>query len=134
MVDQFKLVIDRGKWRCGGPLGADYRGGVHGIGRIALLNEHGYMCCLGFYCAACGIDSAELLNKEKAYELGKAAPESLVEPWGTFNFDHTPFAQEAMDINDDPELSDASREQKLIDLASMFGKTWEFTGTYGDNS
>ena len=39
-----------------------------------------------------------------------------------------------MDINDDPELSDGSREQKLIDLASMFGKTWEFTGTYGDNS
>lgn len=50
-----KLVIDRSKWRTG-DAGPD----ATGQGPTALLNDQGFMCCLGFYSRACGYTDEEI--------------------------------------------------------------------------
>jgi hypothetical protein len=46
-----KLILDYSKWRCGMD-GANSLGD----GETALLNDKGFMCCLGMFGKQCGID------------------------------------------------------------------------------
>ena len=54
-----KLVIDRSKWLRGGS-------------QSRLLNESGSMCCLGFYCAAAGVPTVDMLNVPIPLDLPKS--------------------------------------------------------------
>ena len=54
------FTIDRSKWRCGGDDGK-------GWGETQLLNEEGFMCCLG----QCSLQSG--LSEEEIYRLGEPA-------------------------------------------------------------
>lgn len=49
-----KITIDRSKWRRGGDNQED-------AGETELLNELGFMCCLGFICLAEGFSKTEIL-------------------------------------------------------------------------
>ena len=53
-----EFIIDRSKWRCGGQ-GKNSRG----KGSVKLLNNEGFMCCLGQTCSQTGIENEDLLNK-----------------------------------------------------------------------
>lgn len=50
-----KLIIDRSKWRTG-----HTAENATGQGFTALLNDQGFMCCLGFYSLACGYTEEEI--------------------------------------------------------------------------
>ena len=49
-----KITIDRSKWRRGGDTQED-------AGETCLLNNEGFMCCLGFIALAEGFDEDEIL-------------------------------------------------------------------------
>lgn len=51
-----EFTIDRSKWVQGGHKFKSI------LGASKLLNNHGNMCCLGFYSKACGVPDKELEN------------------------------------------------------------------------
>jgi hypothetical protein len=52
-----QLILDYSKWRCG-----DDGENKIGTGTTALLNDQGFMCCLGQWCHQLGAPLEELLN------------------------------------------------------------------------
>ena len=62
------LIINRARWRTGG-MEDDSTGKSY----TALLNDKGYMCCLGFRCEQMGIPKKDL--------LGLSSPEDLSDDW-----------------------------------------------------
>jgi hypothetical protein len=136
------LTIHRATWRRGGePLPRR-----QAQGPTCLLNELGFMCCLGFDAVAMGVDR-ELL-------LGVGEPSELVEPYelrvphqylesprfgvhpreedeDRDHYYETTLVREAIAINDDCDLTDAEREAKLRPILMQLG--WEdvvFDGEY----
>lgn len=110
------LVIDRSKWACGG------RGGVS-----ALLNDVGNMCCLGFYAKACGVNEVNLQNiytPSGIYEEDRGSLSPKVADFGD-----TDWTDVAMQINDNPELRQSSREQILTAHFRAIGILVKFVGS-----
>ena len=109
-----KLVIDRSKWARGGE-GGD----------AALLNRRGNMCCLGFACIAAGFNWDEIFVADPASlplnptDLDNFWVSRLVlydnDEFGDI-LNHTDLASEAIDINDNINLPEETREAKLIQL------------------
>lgn len=58
-----RFTVERNKW---------FRG--KGSYESKLLNNDGYMCCLGFFSLACGLKEADIVNKTCPSDL----PEELV--------------------------------------------------------
>jgi hypothetical protein len=122
-----KVTIDRANWRCGkdGPF-------KHGCGDTMLLNDSGYMCCLGF------------ITKTAAPNvpiLGTGVPNDLDEPVhdlsklvrdedGDIALEHTLLTNSAIDINDNEELTHAERELALLELFKHSAYSIEFVGAY----
>ena len=117
-----KLVIDRKTWRRG-PQDEQ----IKLDDPTALLCKDGAKCCLGFYALQCG------LTKEQIYGIGEPGQIPMNEDdadsyWlklvkfydddYTSGLANTSLAAEAMDINDDPNLTEEEREQKLIKIFS----------------
>lgn len=120
------LIINRAKWRTGGT--TIYNDYSTGKGYTALLNEEGYMCCLGFRCEQMGIPKENL--------LGKSSPENLSDDWDIpdlidFEGKNTSFVNEAIKINDNTMLLDKkTREKEIKEHFATIGVTVEFTGKY----
>lgn len=117
------LIINRAKWRTGAnSIDPSYRTGK---GYTALLNEEGYMCCLGFRCHQMGIPKKDL--------LGISSPEDLSDDWDIPDLvngcDDTSFTDQAIRINDiDQEQN--TREKEIKKHFATIGVTVEFTGKY----
>lgn len=97
------FVVKRNNWA---------RGGVNGTSR--LLNRFNNMCCLGFVCNQLGIPKRDL--------KGVGSPLYLSDKWdipylindyknNAFGYDFLSYP--AMNINDNPVISDKEREKKL---------------------
>jgi hemin uptake protein HemP len=110
-----ELVLDYKIWRSGGPF--HYHGEVVGEGDTQLLNNEGYMCCLGQFCEQAGVDRYFLRDKEYPDALG-SAPKLLVKNGYT-----TDLASEASEINDNHQLPTAERVVKLQKLFRKHKKT-----------
>jgi len=99
------LTIDRAKWRTA----------TSGKGDTRLLNEEGFMCCLGFRCNQMGIPKKELLNKTSPSDLymNWGIPDLIdMEFWKGIDF-NTDFSNEAIRINDNSEITSEEREKKI---------------------
>ena len=83
-----KLILDYSKWRCG-----MYGDDSLGEGDTALLNNAGFMCCLGQFGKQCGIPEDELLNRGEPCECETRVP--------LFEKDGGAFVVAAININDD---------------------------------
>lgn len=68
-----ELILDYSKWRCG-----DDGENKVGSGTTALLNDQGFMCCLGQWCQQLGAPDNELLNNGEPQEV-KTAIDLFVE-------------------------------------------------------
>jgi hypothetical protein len=120
-----KLVIDRSKWRTGG-------GGYNfTYGETKLLNDMGYMCCLGFYCVQIG-------NKTKNEIYGITCPshldsfegvEELVKDGNHLNDTNSDFSESAIYINDS-DISNEERERQLKELFKKNGVDLKFVGKH----
>jgi hypothetical protein len=115
------LIINRAKWRTG-----HYGKNQTGMGISQLLNNKGYMCCLGFRCHQMGIPKKDL--------LGMASPNSISNNWDipdlTNSYSNTEFTLEAVRINDDGKLTSEEREIAITEHFATIGVTVEFTGKY----
>jgi len=123
------LIIDRKTHRAG-LLSKNARG----EGETRLLNEQGYMCCLGSWC----LDRMEIAKEElvnKVYPSGlfrdsmmskvlNRAPDFWTEWYEGREYDQ--IEDLFIMINDDREITNEERERRLIKLAAHFGEEWIF--------
>lgn len=119
------LVIDRVKW---------YRGkGGHGS---ALLRAKDHlMCCLGFCLLQRGFSSDELLEVGTPGEMpcvNRAHPDAfpkvagLVDEYDEGGTYETETCEALVDVNDDPNIDDATREKRITKLFAEIGITVQF--------
>jgi hypothetical protein len=131
MSEKIKVTIDRARWRTG-----INSTNATGTGDTELLNQEGYMCCLGFICKAVGIRDAAisgvstplnvcLADKEAEKKIG-----SLVQlgPWRTLV--NSGLSRDAMHINDYRDTTPDQKEEKLLELFKDSEFEIEFTGEY----
>ena len=119
------LIIDRAKWRAGGNpiLNPNYTG----EGSTQLLNDQGYMCCLGFRCHQMGIPKKLLLNVGMPLGLYNSYDiPDLINELGR----NSEFAVQAVRINDDSSLSPEEREKAITKHFKKIGVIVEFKGRY----
>lgn len=109
-----KLIIDRSKWRCQG----------HGLGCVQLLNQEGFMCCLGQVSKQLGASDEQI----KHYAVPCVS--SFAHPLLVAGVVNTVLSTKAIEINDAEYYDDTSREQKLIELFADAGVELEFEGEY----
>lgn len=122
-----KLIIDRSKWRTGGSgqnVGLDLN---NMFGDTQLLNEKGFMCCLGFYC----LQISELSPNE-IREI--ALPSGLdrlhmVEELVNNHDGESEFAERAVFINDSSDPNDL-KESQLKQLFETREIELEFINDY----
>lgn len=122
------LTLDCAKWRCGddGPFKV-------GKGPVALLNEQGFMCCLGQWCEQLGADKAMLLKKGEPAEIDQRIPfftEELLEGEEDDYEEHETriyyksdkrFVGDAIGINDNPDSSPQEKIKALKELLAEEG-------------
>lgn len=95
----------------------------------ALLTPEGYMCCLGFFCNQAGV-SEDRLKCREPHEL-EVEVEGLTQRKPTVGvsikygplYRNTDLAYDAMQINDNGNISAEEREDKLTKLFSEHGFT-----------
>lgn len=123
-----EFTVDVSKW-C--------RGGINGD--PSLLNEEGFMCCLGFLSKACGIEEYEMtciadpenLEDESLFDF---LPKELLEfkkmddEESTYP-SNTLLCQDLIDINDSKEITDHDRMSKLKYKFESIGIDIKFVNT-----
>lgn len=128
-LEKIKVTIDRQKWICGSLFNRNSR---NGYGYTALLNDNGYMCCLGFVCQASGIDK-DMLDIGEPSDLCQPIPDLVVEIKDEYNnnmFINTELTDKAMDINDNKETTPREKEELLKKLFADSIYELEFVGEY----
>ncbi len=106
-----KYTIDRKTWRRGGDVYDEQ------FGETSLLNPQGFMCCLGQCLLQEGLTKDKLLNTPDP--AGSEVANSFATVGDGESFDYylnTSLAKKAMTVNDNPDLQDVEREEKLIQL------------------
>lgn len=130
------VVIDRSIWRCG-------RFGEHmhpsdSKDYTKMLDEHGFMCCLGQACKSGGIHNVHQYRKRNPVEVAKTAKsygqsiDSIKYLLSEDLHKESAFAEAAIDINDDVKLSRSGRELSLFMLGKKHRVFIQFTGSYTD--
>jgi hypothetical protein len=130
-----KLIIDRSIWRTGGE--PENGNSVYtGKGSTQLLNQEGFMCCLGMVCEQMGVPRTHFLGViHPEYVFGLAKFESI----NNFlvyksdvqeDYSNTTFTCFAMDINDDKYITSEKREAKLKEHFATKGIEIEFINDY----
>jgi hypothetical protein len=125
MADKLlNVTVKRKGWRRG-------KGGY----TSKLRREDGLMCCLGFACRAAHIsakniagiaDPAELVNRRVRFPTslsGLIVPPHAGHPHFA---DITPVCDELIRTNDDEDITDRKREQKLARLGKKAGIAFTF--------
>ncbi len=128
-------VLDISKWRCGGDVLGDHK---LGLGSTQMLNEEGYMCCLGQCAAQQGVPESILLNCADPSDISRCLQkakkkivydQNMIHPMrcpptltkGKVYYKNSSFANDAMRINDHPKLTTKMRVEKLQALFEKHG-------------
>lgn len=116
-----KLILDYSKWRCGG-------NGENkvGDGVVALLNDQGFMCCLGQWHRQSGVSDRDLLNKGEPNELPEETPVfSFENDWNEsgecVEIKNTTLSTIAIGINDDEDTTPKYKADQLTNLLASKG-------------
>lgn len=125
-----KFTIDRSRWVSGVPHWGLHSENTTGMGETSLLNEHGFMCCLGFVCRQLGLHSTDIYERGAPDFLILEAQDPLVPILLDDKGNPSRLTALAMNINDDNGLTPAEREQQLIALFKEHGHEITFEGKY----
>lgn len=122
-----KLILDYSKWRCGE--GGDYE---LGKGSTQLLNERGYMCCLGLWSQQLGASEEELKGKGDPNELSTLIPlfatedKEVSEEYDSMTDSYTEYVEtykrtsqlavDAIEINDKRTTTPEEKIEALTEL------------------
>lgn len=122
-----KIIIDRAKWRTG----AEGRYAT-GTGDTQLLNEDGFMCCLGFFCNQSGIPKTKLLDNGDPEDIAdKIQEKKLIKKIPIlFNGSNTTITKAAIKINDSRTMRVSTKETKLKKLFKKVKVLFIFKGNY----
>lgn len=120
--DEKKLILDYSTWRCGG-----HSENALGKGDTMLLNEDGYMCCLGQFSLQLKpeLSSKRLLHLGVPDEIGEeipflATPSNMCDHIDDVGYyQNTQLADEAIAINDNPVTTP---EHKIDQLKALFAQ------------
>ncbi len=103
------FTVSRKRWHRG-----------QGTSGSALRLEYGKQCCLGFLGQSCGIRAKDMLGISMPYHLEEELHNKFPQLGNIYYWAN--FSQ----INDDDEITDKEREQKLKDLAKANGFRFRF--------
>jgi hypothetical protein len=115
-----KLVIDRAKWLRGKDALND---------SYLLRPDDGKMCCLGFYAESCGFSLDDLYGKTYPSLLitDGLIPEAL--RWlVTDLYEDTTAGLSLAQLNDDDQLDEPTREERVAEKFALHGIEVEFVG------
>lgn len=104
-----KLILDYAKWRCG-----FYGKYQLGVGSTTLLNDEGYMCCLGQWSQQLGAVYSELINKTSPVTFKR-----VLLPLTNFSNGHVHNSElsiKAMEINDNEYTTIGEKLSQLTEL------------------
>ena len=126
---EYKVVIDRSKWRTGhnSPENAT------GKGMTRLTNGHGYSCCLGFICQQLMPDVEIDVWQSNDYPSGTGlsipylSEKSKTNNWGRTV--DTELSKKAVRINDSEDTPVAEKEAALLALFADTPIELEFVGS-----
>ncbi len=107
------IYLDYSKWRCGSD--SQYK---LGVGCTTLLNDEGYMCCLGQASLQFGIKPEDMHNAVDPSDLDTKLP--ILNKKVKKSIRNTEFSYKAMQINDDTQITPL---QKIKSLKSLFKKS-----------
>jgi hypothetical protein len=113
------FTIDYAKWRCGGD-GPNKLGD----GRTALLNDKGFMCCLGQVSLQLGLTTRQIFGKYAPVNV--MVENILCERLTSGVFASSALAGDAMKINDNTETTPAEKMAALKELFAEHGHEIEF--------
>ena len=131
-MKKIHVEIDRAHWRTGG------RSYDNLYGETLLKNSQGYMCCLGFIGEVLGHDlsggkpcpantirvpAKNTLDPDKEHW-----PELTEDDEGTVQ--DSGLAAEAMELNDEDEIDNEEREDRILTLFEDTTYALEFVGAY----
>lgn len=107
-----KLIIDRKKWRTGGD--SCYK---TGSGPTLLLNDKGYMCCLGFDALRKGLSKKDILNVGEPEDIFDDENDDIRnEKLNKYYGEGFSWTTEAIHINDDGETTPLEKEILLTQV------------------
>lgn len=118
-----KFTIDRSIWRCG----LEDPVSKHGKGLTRLLNNQGFMCCLGICSGQLGIEKSRLLGCALPAEVREET--IFCEKDDKGKWQDTQLTNEAFPTNDS-WISREEREEKLIAIFNRHGHELEFVNEY----
>lgn len=104
-----KYILDVSKWRCGEGDEKENKTNNLGFGQTELLNDEGYMCCLGQFAKQVGVSDSSLKGNAVPSDVGFVYDETFVEEIVTGYKDKS-LANILMNINDN---EDTSIEEKI---------------------
>ena len=128
-----EYIIDRSKWVCGGKRFSEK------LGAPELLNSKGRMCCLGQICKSEGVYKKDLLHINTPFTLWhikninptKWMLEENAPGKFAFGKGHSKTTDKMIRVNDNPDLNQKERENKLKELALKVDIKLKFTGKLG---
>lgn len=120
-----QFIINRASWRAG--LGAP-AGSSCGHGFTRLLNEEGFMCCLGQVSLQLGASQEEIYNYQTP--AGAHVGSDILSLCGNGKCQNTGLSIQAMNINDDVGTTLEEKENKLINLFKEYGHELRFANDY----
>lgn len=120
------FTLDYSKWRAGGSNRDASNVSIVGKGDTLLLNEEGFMCCLGQYCEQAGIPRDDLMGVGAPDSLSLADQSHLI-PELALLIDSVPsvtlLCTAAVGCNDDGTLTTWGRLQVLYRIFKRNGIT-----------
>lgn len=116
-----KFIINRSVWKCAN----------HGNGATALLNEYGFMCCLGQVSSQLGVTDGELLHRATPAMCDHTDKINILVHHDCQEY-NSQLAVDAIALNDDATIDRKTREAKLQKLFKKNGYDLEFVGDYID--
>lgn len=124
MNNMKRIIINQSKWICGAPGNVYHEPNEKnqlGEGHTALLNDRGFMCCLGQ--AALQINRS--LQERDIGRLGLPSDLDVViralSKRVNGKIVNTKLSLQAIDINDDPDTSVAEKKRRLRKLFAKSG-------------
>lgn len=105
------IIIDESKWRCGGNGNKGYR---LGKGDTMLMNNKGYMCCLGQVSLQLGATKDQIVGLECPHEMRLRFKPLTRSFRGVVT--NTQLSNTAMDINDNWTITVAEKKKRLRKL------------------
>lgn len=112
-----KLVIDRAKW---------LRGEDSQNSKLLRIKDQ-KRCCIGFLCSALGVSDSELLDVGGSQKLFAELPTWLKDSGEMADNEHSDLFT-AYDVNDNPELDEATREARITKIFARHDIQVEFVG------